>query len=581
MSTPSTRIAAPSTTRPWALLAGLFVLLAASAAYALPQFAVRSARACDTCHVDPTGWVDPEVKLRKCSLNCNTCHVSPSGAGLRNESGIYYGRQTLPMFGDRPADNVYQPVTLAAPANASRPTSQPAGAAPASQPASQPAGSAPASQPMAAASQPAGAAPASQPMAAASQPGAPASQPMAAASQPAGGAPASQPMAAGSQPAGAAPASQPAGPPRGPDKSISYPMYVAAPGTAGRYGGIEPHPTFQIGADVRMMLYAPVDADDPRAPAPEASFFPMQADLYLAARPYNPAQLNEGRLTLLLNTGFLGSRGEQFDGMGDRFFVREYFAMYHDLPYQVYARAGRFLPAWGWRTDDHTPFVRQGQVIFEQPFDHERQVTGVEIGINPNYFYGHFSLFNAPDFPMTVENFSEEGVDPFFTADGAYGAALAAGWRDLAWHAGGALIYGNRGAIGDPDVKYDQVALSAEWALNVDVIAGELDLPLTYIGQYTVNHRAVDGERSTTGLAAMHQVDYLITRGISAMMRYDWADSDVEVAFDSRHRLQLGFDIHPYTYLELNVRYRHNWTNTEERASIGGDDLVFIVHGWY
>jgi len=362
---------------------------------------------------------------------------------------------------------------------------------------------------------------------------------------------------------------------------MAYPQYVAAAGTAGRYGGIEPHPTFQLGADLRLMMYVPVDTDSERAPAQEASFFPMQADLYLAYRPYNPPQLNEGRLTLLLNTGFLGSRGEQFDGLGDRFFVREYFAMYHDLPYQMYVRAGRFLPAWGWRTDDHTPFVRQGQVIFDQPFDHERQVTGVEVGINPNYLYAHFSLFNAPDFPMTVQNFSEEGAAPFFTTDGAYGAALAAGWRDLAWHAGGAVIYGNRGAIGDPDNKYNQVALSAEWALNFDVFAGDMDLPLTYLGQYTVNHQAPDVGRNTTGLAAMHEVDYLITRGVSAMARYDWSDTDVEASFDSRHRLQAGFDIHPYTHVELNVRYRHNWTSTEERTEIGGDEVVFIVHGWY
>ena len=331
------------------------------------------------------------------------------------------------------------------------------------------------------------------------------------------------------------------------------------------------------------MTFIPVDPDSPDARADEVQFFPMQADIYLAYRPYNPAQLNEGRVTLLLNTGFLGARSEQFDGMGDRFFAREYYAMYHDLPYQMYVRAGRFLPAWGWKTDDHTPFVRQGQLILGQPFDHERQVTGVEVGINPNYIYAHASLFNAPDFPLSVGELSDHGADAFWTGAGAYGAALAAGWRDLAWQLGGGIIYGNRGAIGDPDktLQYNQIAYSAEWAVNFDVLAGKINLPLTYLGQYTLNHRIPETGRNTLGLAAMHQLDYIIVQGIHATARYDWSDTDTDLRFDSRHRASIGLDYHPIRYLELNLRYRHHWTNTDDRFAADADEIAFIVHGWY
>lgn len=530
---------------------GLGLALAATLyalpAFALPQFAVRSARACDTCHVDPTGWEDPAVEFRKCSLNCNTCHVSPSGAGMRNAAGLYYGRQTLPMFGSRPADEVYRSPELSAPAG-----SQPAG--------SQPAGSQPVTR-------------------------APSSQPVtrAASSQPAS----SQP--AGSQPTGALAASQPAGPPRADHPERGYPTYVPAPGTAGRYGGIAYSPDFQIGADLRLAAFVPVDPDSDRARADSVQVFPMQADVYLAYRPYNPKALNEGRLTLLLNTGFLGARATPIDGIGERFFLREYYAMYHDLPNQMYVRAGRFLPAWGWKTDDHTPFVRQGQLIFGQPFDHERQVTGVEVGINPNYFYAHFSVFNAPDSPLTIANLTDDeinGVDPtqpFWTTDGAYGTALSAGWRDLGWQLGGGIVYGNRGIIGDPDkeAQFDQVAYSAEWALNFDVLFPGVELPLAYLGQYTLNHTVPERGRNTVGLAALHEVDYLITQGVNVMARYDWADGDTDLRFDSRHRVQVGVDFHPITFLELNLRYRHNWGNTDDRFKFDADELVFIVHGWY
>ena len=68
-------------------------------ALALPQFSVRSARRCDTCHVDPKGWEDPQMSERKCSLDCGTCHVSPSGGGMRTASGLYYQSKALPMWG--------------------------------------------------------------------------------------------------------------------------------------------------------------------------------------------------------------------------------------------------------------------------------------------------------------------------------------------------------------------------------------------------------------------------------------------------------------------------------------------------
>lgn len=72
-------------------------------AEAQPAYSVRSVAACDTCHVEPTDWANPDVKDRLCSLNCTTCHVSPAGGGMRTPSGLYYGREAVPMFGHRPS----------------------------------------------------------------------------------------------------------------------------------------------------------------------------------------------------------------------------------------------------------------------------------------------------------------------------------------------------------------------------------------------------------------------------------------------------------------------------------------------
>jgi hypothetical protein len=455
----------------------------AAPAWALPQYAVRSAKPCDTCHVDPTNWENPEMSKRKCSLDCSVCHVNPTGGGMRNEAGLFYGRQTLPMWGTRPADRAYRTPALAASMPSTAPSSQPTGATD-TQPASE------------------------------------------------------------TQPAGTevAPADH----------------TVPEPGTAGRYAGIEPHPTFQVGADLRMMGYFP------RAKGEENAFFPMQTDLYLAVRPYNPEKLNEGRLTLLVNAGFLGSRGQKFDNFTDRYFVREAWAMYHDLPYNSYVRVGRFLPPYGWKLDDHSAFIRQGQNFMGQPFDMEREVTGVEVGVNPNYPYLHLALFNATD----------DWKKPVKGDDG-YGAALSAGWRDLAWQLGTSLMYGHRDRS---DQKFDQMMAGLQWALNFDQIGWG---PFIYLGEYDVNHVAFEGRDAVTSLTAFHEVDWIFVESLNALVRYDWQDPDIKLAYDTRHRATVGLDWHPVEYLSLSAQYRHNWTNTSDRFETGTDEILAIIHGWY
>jgi hypothetical protein len=529
----------------------LLTLSLATPAFALPQFAIRSARACDTCHVEPTGWVDPEVSLRKCSLNCNTCHVSPSGGGMRNESGIYYGRHTLPLW-QRLNDTELDLRGQKRPGPKWVPSSQPSSAT--SQPSaasSQPTGNA--SQPSAASSQPS-----SQPTGNASQPSAASSQPSVATSQPNGAS--SQPSAASSQPSGQQPVAEP------------NDALVPAPGTAARYAGIEPHPTVQYGGDLRLALYSPLGGGEDK----KTAIFPMQTDFYLAVRPYNPSQYNQGRVTLLLSTGALGSRDEEFDGFADRFFVREWFAMYHDLPNQMYARVGRFLPAHGWKTDDHTGFIRQGQMVMGLPFDHERQVTGLELGINPNYAYGHISVFNMADH-------WDSPVD----TDCGYGGAAAGGWRDLGWQLGGSLVYGQRSALSKGDCgsagevpEWAQLVASVQWALNFHFLTRFL--PLIYMGEYHVNSTDVEGNSDTShGLSAFHEIGWLVMQGLNATLRYDWADANVDFRYDTMHRINVGFEWYPVPFLEVVTRYRHNWFHTDDRFDTDADEFLLMLHGWY
>ncbi|MFN3199165.1 MAG: cytochrome c3 family protein [Bradymonadia bacterium] len=466
----------------WALLA--LVSLLGAEALALPQWAVQSGRACDTCHTDPTGWPNPELAERKCSLSCGTCHVNPTGGGMRNAGGLYFGRQTLPMFGSRPADELYKAPKI-------KLTNGPS----------------------------------------------PGSQPSQAPTEEMKGTPIPKGDWYWQMPLDQAP------------RLGVWPWKVPGPMTAGRYAGIPVSPTFQVGTDLRFMAYYPQEE------GVETAYFPMQADLHLLARPYNPEGVNVGRLTTLITMGFQGSRGEEFDGFVDRYFTREWWALYDNLPYQFYVKGGRFLPAYGWKLDDHTAYTRQGMDLLGTPFDHERQVTGVEVGLNPNYFYAHASLFNA----------AQKWDEPIKDEDG-YGAALTAGWRHMGWHVGGSLMGGSKEGL-------DQVTAGANWALNLmwyDI------LPIMYLGELNYTHSGLDG-RDRNGMNAFHEVEVRATRGVQLKLRYDWRDPDTQFIDDHLHRYIVGVQWYPVSFLEVIVQYRHN----RELEQIDNDEFFVQLHGWY
>ncbi len=365
--------------------------------------------------------------------------------------------------------------------------------------------------------------------------------------------------------------SQPAG--DGAEQTSDGPASPSA-GSAARYAGDDPTPQLSIGSDLRFMGYFDGRPDQPNA------FFPMQMDLYLAGTIYNPDEYGQGRLTVLLNGGVLGSRAEEFGGFQDRFFLREWWALYNDLPYQLYAKAGQFLPVFGWRLDDHTAFIRQGQ-----SFTNERQVTGLEVGFNPNYLYGHASIYaNGPISGRGIGG-SRNRVAVLLSNDGTpdapnkafnegWGTAWSGGWRDLWWQAGGSVMYEDRPSGTD-------LWAGANWALNFHEGMHPWKklnwLPLTYLGEIDYRKTSPDGGRASSGLAAFHELDLLIMEGLTVIARYDWQDPDLELKGDHKHRYTFGVSAHLYTHFELITQVRFN-VEPDDKPN---NEALIQLHGWF
>lgn len=321
-----------------------------------------------------------------------------------------------------------------------------------------------------------------------------------------------------------------------------------------RYGNIDPDPTFRAGGDVRILTYAALKTQG--VDAEKASVFPMQAELYLMGRPHKNIVLygDMGLQSPRADTNILGLNLNFDEDSRDYlkyFRVRELFVKVDRLPYNGYVRAGRFNPGYGWRLSDHTAYIRRGM-----GFDQNRQVFGIEGGINPNYPYANASLF-------------AQGLDawPGDTGEKGWGLAFNGGLRQLGWQLGGSTQFLSSAVSGT------ELALGPQWSVNLNpvVILGELDFKQNF------THK-----RST--LAGYTEVNWLMTWGLTGSLKFEYIDPDLSLKDDHKNRIALGATFHPYSHIELQAEYRQTFTGGTVfliQSQLTSHELLVMVHTWF
>lgn len=321
----------------------------------------------------------------------------------------------------------------------------------------------------------------------------------------------------------------------------------------GRYAGLNADPLLLFGLDVRFASWV----------SDELKLFPMQLDAHVALHPVK-------HLTFMATGGILArSGGVDQTFLGRAFFgLKEAFVMLHELPYLAYIKAGRFLPNFGTNTDDHTSPIRRdfeldGGVL------HSR-VTGVELGINPNYPYLYVSVFR-PNQRHSPTQLSAGEQPPFFGVDG-WGMAASAGWRDLGWQLGASTMVRRR-AIADGG---NTTSYSLQWGFNPWFYNDHI--PLTFVGEASFGTR--QRENSTTEawqLAIYQRIDYLLFNGLNLLFKYDYSDPDLEVAGDHSHRFSAGVDWIALPGLGVRAQGR---VSLQANGQLGVDGL-FYLRGWW
>jgi len=318
----------------------------------------------------------------------------------------------------------------------------------------------------------------------------------------------------------------------------------------GRFFKLNPDPIFRIGGDFRFALLA----------EPEKTLmFPMQLDMHAALHPVHHA-------TVLANVGARGQSSGYSDTIDDSHtpYFRELLAMTHEWPYQTYAKAGRFVPAFGLKLDDHTTSTRREfELDTSLP---ESRVLGVEVGAVAAYPFlqaSYFKLKNKYEVPDAWN---------IFDVDDGWGSAVNAGWRDLGWSLGASAMWRRRPLEqgGDTDT-YGFYGSFNPWYFKQH-------LPVTLQGEIDagIAQRASGLDQHT--LAMYAEADWMAWNGVTFLAAYDWADPDRDVIDDESGRFQIGgkITVYPGVMLDSRIRFLQVATPTGN-----GTDFFTQLHLWF
>ena len=272
-----------------------------------------------------------------------------------------------------------------------------------------------------------------------------------------------------------------------------------------------------FGTDMRTIFYYQQQND-------YSSFYQMQGDVYLSARL--------GRhLLVYLDKGL-------YHGF-------EVFGLVSGLPANGYARVGRFTPAYGTKTDDHTAFIRD-KTDFQNG---RREDTGVEVGISPSHFTLSVGVFNGER-----DNSFSTGKIRLLTTRSDANVRVGR----LKFSFGGSAWYNNdaRGTFtmfgGFGGISYGALALNAEVDFKKDKAALGNNELISYL-----------------------ELNYLVIDGVDLKFMYDFYDPDTKYKTGSQSRYSIGLEFFPIYGLEVRPMYR---ILKEEPTDVRNNEFDFLVH---
>jgi hypothetical protein len=279
------------------------------------------------------------------------------------------------------------------------------------------------------------------------------------------------------------------------------------------HGVWDPPRWLQLGVDLRGAAAIKAREQDR-----ELLAFPMQSDVYLRA--------GGERISFTLTAGLRGGARDPQPPLVERLASREHYLMY-EHENGTYARAGRFFPIFGIRSQDHTAFVRRylGFHTLEEPY-------GIAAGTYGETWEGHVSLF----VPRPIE----------FLGSGVKARGAAAFYERRFWEGSAAIAAQSRLAISQDDAKLSVGVVAKRWLERAGVmLLGELDL----------QRQSFDVGPTRYQLAGYLGGSRFIARGVMIGAAVHRWQPDLRLR-SSRDAFEINVQYFPKAHLELHLLTR-------------------------
>jgi hypothetical protein len=282
--------------------------------------------------------------------------------------------------------------------------------------------------------------------------------------------------------------------------------------------------------------------------AAKLALFAMQADLYAFF------QVNE-RVGLYLETG-----------LDPAYSQPEYWLLFPVMERRAWIRVGRTLPNYGLRVDDHTSFIRGGNLRRQQglpregfPFSPLAQLPVLlETGLRSPTGW---------EFTLSLGNGFITGTEP------GYGYAEPFEEKNIT----GRFYYAHafdrfNGMIGTSFMREGDITL---WGASGGVTVGRF----TWTGEVDeARNWEIPGIEGSS-IAVYHEVAYEPFQGLQLIGKYDFFDPDRSLRNGALTRLTLGLELFPLNILELKLQSR--WTQVQsENTRRPKPEFLLQLHTW-
>ncbi|MBS4029192.1 MAG: hypothetical protein KGZ58_11245 [Ignavibacteriales bacterium] len=246
------------------------------------------------------------------------------------------------------------------------------------------------------------------------------------------------------------------------------------------------------------------------------------------------------------------------------FGANEAYGIFKILPSGGYVKGGSFTPNYGWRLDDHTSYIRGGDLgsipglsyLPGMMFVPNYKDIGIEVGYTFDKFFATLGIFNGNGFNSKIDISKNKA----FVGKVEYSNSFS----EINFRVG---ISGYRYR------EFQMAGVGIGFGTEKIALLGEIDWTQGQFDAYTSS--IINKDNKT--FASFVEFDYNITRGICLIGKYDLFDALQGIKDTELNRVTLGCEFFPYSFVEVRPQVRIN----SEKPTIENNQFLVQTHLWF